>query len=224
MFSDSTLCLGASGPRALDMPEHQTCGAGKQALDHNHDRCQMQTCSMHACARPHQGYTQANAAQWASAHRDFIVARDFPSTTSASGHSSCHSHHSDKPTDMQQTSSSDTTLQPLQPSTGQTPQPPYHMKQAPAHALWTLIHSSFAPSAKLLPKWGTGVTPEAAASIPPAHENAHRLARHLAAQLRSAAQQECGGADVVVHIDLPASNTLVSNNLIYLVPNRSSWS
>ena len=118
-----------------------------------------------------------------------------------------------------------TTLQPLQPSTGQTPQPavhgtnstpPYHKKQAPAHALWTLIHSSFAPSATLLLNWGTGVTPKAAANIPKAHAKAHRLTRHLAAQLRSAAQQECGGADVVVHIDLPASNTLVSNTSLHL--------
>ena len=83
----------------------------------------MQTCYKHACARPHLGYTQASAAQWASAHRDFVVARDFPSTTSANGHSSCHSHHSDKHTNVQQPYKSDTTLQPIQPSTEQTPQP-----------------------------------------------------------------------------------------------------
>ena len=36
------------------------------------------------------------------------------------------------------------------------------------------------------------------------HARAHRLPGHLAAQLGAAAQQECGRADVVVHIHLPS--------------------
>ena len=102
---------------------------------------------------------------------------------------------------------------------GTTPQPSNHEEHAPAYALWTLIQSPFAPSAKLLPNWGTGVTPEAA-SIPQTLEKAHRLTRHLAAQLRSAAQQKRGGADVVVHVDLSANDTLLSNTLIYLVARQ----